>query len=153
MMFDMIPFGRRNLSRKRGFASPWDDFDKAIERFFNVPWFPSVFHRGDPMRVDIKETEREYVVEAEIPGVKKDQIKLELDDDVLTIHVEQNEEIEAEGVNYIRKERKLANYSRSFYVENVKQDEVSAKYENGILKVILPKKEKGLKKGKHIDID
>jgi HSP20 family protein len=151
-MPELIPFGRKHLFGKRGVVSPWDELDRAFEQFFNHPFFPSIFHK-DTMKVDIKETEKQYIVEAEIPGVKKENIKLELDDDVLTIRVEQNEQIEEEGVNYIRKERKLTSFSRSFYVENVKHEDVSAKYENGILKVVLPKREKGLKKGKYIDID
>jgi len=152
MMFDLVPFRRKNVAGRRGFVSPWEEFDRAFERFFNEPLFPSVFFGGEGMKVDIKETEKEYVVEAEIPGVKKENIKLELDDDVLTIHVEHNEQIEEEGVNYIRKERKTANFSRSFYVENVNHDEVTARYDNGVLKVVLPKRNKGWKKGKHIDI-
>jgi|HigsolmetaGSP11D_1036233.scaffolds.fasta_scaffold01689_11 HSP20 family protein len=151
-MSELIPFGRKHPFGKRGVASPWDELDRAVERFFGQPFFSPFFHQ-DPMKVDIKETETQYIVEAEIPGVKKENIKLDLDDDVLTIHVDQNEQIEEKGVNYIRKERKTASFSRSFYVENVNPEQVSAKYENGILKVVLPKKEKGLKRGKSINID
>lgn len=135
---------------KRGF--PWDDLESAFDRFFGQSLFPSVFAHKDTMKVDIKETEKAYIVEAEIPGVNKENIKLELSDDILTIHVQRDELTEEEQVNYIRKERKTFSTSRSFYVENVKHEDVSAKYENGILKVVLPKKEKGQKKGKYIDI-
>ena len=152
MMFDLVPFRRSNVAGKRGFVSPWEEFDRAIERFFGEPLIPSVSGGGGAMKVDIKETEKEYVVEAEIPGVKKENIKLELDDDVLTIRVEHKEQIDEEGVNYIRKERKTASVSRSFCVGNVNPEGVTASYDNGVLKVVLPKRNKGWKRGKRIYI-
>ena len=152
MMFDLVPFRRKNAAGTRGFISPWEEFDRAFERLFSGPLFPSVFGGGEAMKVDIKETENEYVVEAEIPGAKKENIKLELDGDVLTIRVEHNEQVEEEGANYIRKERKTAGISRSFYVENVNGESATDKYDNGVLKVILPKRDKGWKRGKQIDI-
>jgi HSP20 family protein len=104
------------------------------------------------MKVDIKETDKEYIVEAEIPGVDKKDIQLELHDDLLTIQVQRNEQLDVENNNYIRKERRTSSMSRSFYVENVKQEDVTAKYENGILSIVLPKREPGIKKGKNIEI-
>ena len=151
-MTNLTPSNRNPFPADRGFGRPWDDLESIFEKFFRNSFLPSFFDQKDTMKVDIKETDKAYIVEAEIPGVKKENIKLELDDDVLTIHVEHNEQIEEEGVNYIRKERKTANFSRSFYVENVNHDEVTARYDNGVLKVVLPKRNKGWKKGKHIDI-
>jgi len=152
-MANLTPSNRNHFPAGRGFGSPWDDLDSMFEKFFSRSFLPSFFDQKDTMKVDIKETDKAYIVEAEIPGVKKDNIKLELSDDMLTIHVQRDEQVEEERVNYIRKERKTFSTSRSFYVENVKHEDVTAKYENGILKVILPKREKGVKKGKYIDIN
>ena len=152
-MANLTPSNRNPFPAGRGFGSPWDDLDNLFDKFFRRSFLPYFFDQKDTMKVDIKETDKAYIVEAEIPGVKKDNIKLELSDDMLTIHVQHDEQTEEEGVNYIRKERKTFSTSRSFYVENVKHEDVTAKYENGVLKVTLPKRDKGAKKGKYIDID
>lgn len=105
------------------------------------------------MRVDIKDNDKEYIVEADMPGIKKEEINVELNDDRLTIAVERNEEINEEKENYIRKERRSGSFCRSFYVENVKDDQISAKFENGVLSVVLPKKEAGISKKNKIEIE
>ena len=152
-MFGLTPFRRNhNLIGKRDGLSPWSDIDRAFEQFFNDSFLSPFFHQGGSMKVDIKETDKEYIVEAEIPGVDKKDIQLELHDDLLTIQVQRNEQLDVEKDNYIRKERRSSSMRRSFYVENVKQEDVTAKYENGILSIVLPKREPGIKKGKSIDI-
>jgi HSP20 family protein len=113
--------------------------DSMFNDFFNDSFFG--FAGVNPIKADIKETEKEFIIEAEIPGAKKEDIKLDLRDDRLTISVETNEETKEERDNYIRKERRFGSCSRSFYVENVKNEDVAAKYENGILSVVLPKSE------------
>jgi HSP20 family protein len=134
-MFGIVPF-RNNKMQQRGNLF---DIESIFSDFFNEPFMGVA--GVNSMKADIKETEKEFVVEAEIPGVSKEDIKLELKDDRLTIAVEKNEETKEERDNYIRKERRYGSFSRSFYVENVKNDEVSAKYENGILSIVLPKSE------------
>lgn len=144
-MFGLTPYNRKQAMVGRndgwGFGRLLDDF------FTDVPfsaWMPA----GSPMRADIREMEKEYVIEAEIPGANKEDIKLDLRDDVLTISVEHTEQVEEEKEQYIRRERKFGSYSRSFQVENVKNEDVTAKYENGILKISLPKDEPG-KENRH----
>ena len=145
-MFGLTPFNsRRNgMIRRNDF---WDIRD-FMDSFFNDPFFQG----SSGIRDDIRETDKEYIVDAEIPGVNKDDIKVELVDDVLTISVERNEQINEERENYIRRERRYGSCSRSFYVENVKNDGVKAKYDNGILTITLPKQEYGKKNGKRIEI-
>lgn len=103
------------------------------------------------MKVDIKELENQYLLEAEIPGVNKDQINIDYRDNYLTISVENIQEVNEEKENYIRKERRVGKTSRSFYVENIRYEDIKAKYENGLLKVTLPKDENAPKR-KRIDI-
>jgi len=109
---------------------------------------PALFTGDAQIRVDIKENEKEYIVEADLPGVKKEEINIELNNDRLTISVARNEEKE----NYIRKERRSGSYCRSFHVENVVEDKISAKFENGVLSMVLPKKESGENRKNRIEI-
>ncbi len=137
-MFALTPFSRRNDS----IAGKTDPFGmkSILDEFFGDAFIPTFFTE-QPMKADIRETEKEYLIEAEIPGVKKEDIKLELRDDILTLSVEHNEQVNEEKENYIRRERKYGSYSRSFRVGNVRNDAVTAKYTDGILSVTIPKAE------------
>ena len=96
------------------------------------------------MRTDVKETDDSYELDIDMPGVNKDDVKAELKNGYLTISAtanKNNDEKDKDG-KYIRKERYSGSCSRSFYVgDDVTQDEVKAKFENGTLKVTVPKKE------------
>ena len=95
------------------------------------------------MKTDIRETENSYEVDIDLPGFKKDEINASLNNGYLTISAAKGldkDEKDKEG-KYIRQERYAGAMSRSFYVgESVKQEDVKAKYENGILKLSVPKK-------------
>ena len=93
------------------------------------------------MKVDIKDTGKEYVLETEIPGVNKEDIGIEIDENKLVISVEKKEDKEEKKENYIRKERRNFSMTRSFSLDNVDSEKVSAKYENGLLILNLPKKQ------------
>lgn len=147
----LVPYSRRG----RGLANrPHDVFsiDNFIENFFDDSFMPAFFAENSQIRVDIRENEKEYIVEADLPGVKKEEINIELNNDRLTISVEKNEEVKEERENYIRKERRSGSYCRSFYVENVLEDKISAKFENGVLSMVLPKKESGGSRKNRIEI-
>lgn len=88
---------------------------------------------------DIRETDNEYLVSAELPGVNKEDINLEYGNNNLIIKAIRQEIHDDSRENYIRKERSYGEVSRSFYLENVNKDGIRAKYDNGVLKVILPK--------------
>jgi len=148
-MYGLIPFRRGSNINKRNI---WD-LSSIIDDFFNDSFFPAFFAPVNPIRADIRENENEYIVEAEIPGVNKKDIKLELNDDMLTISVERNEEEREERKDYIRRERRYGSFCRSFYVQNIRQEDVKAEYKDGVLRVTLPKLEKDTKKGRIIDIN
>ncbi len=135
-MFNLIPFNNR---RNRGLVNTDDFFENFFNGFDGLTG--SAFTN---FKADIKETENEYIVQAELPGFKKDNINIELNSDYLTISAENNEVIEEENNNYIRKERRIGKFQRSFYVKDIKQDEIDAKYEDGILEIKLPKQNPGL---------
>lgn len=97
------------------------------------------------MRTDVKESEKGYELHIELPGYQKEDVKAQLKDGYLTISAEtdQNHDKKDEDGKFIRKERYYGTCSRSFYVgENITEEDIKAKFENGILKVIVPKKEK-----------
>lgn len=96
------------------------------------------------MKTDVKEKDTEYEVDIDLPGFKKEDVKAELKDGYLTIRAAKgvDREEKKEDGKYIRKERYSGNMSRSFYVgKNVTQEDIHAKFEDGILKLTVPKKE------------
>lgn len=144
-MFNLVPFQRRN----RGLV----DLDDFFDDFFNNFGRFGLTNTGiNTFRTDIKETENEYIVLAELPGVNKENINIEVDENYMTITAVNDEIIEEEKNNYIRKERRSGRFQRSFNISDVKADEIKAKYENGILEIVLPKAGKG-KKTRRIDIN
>lgn len=146
-MFDLIPF--RNRSRRDVVEREEDPFNSLVSDFFG----DVMDFAGRSFRADIKESDDEYTIEAEMPGMKKEDIQLEINDDYLTISAVQSEEKEEKKENYIRRERRQGKYTRSFYLENVNQDDIKAEYDEGILKVHLPKEEKTPVKKRTIDIE
>lgn len=98
----------------------------------------------DLMKTDVKETDKDYKLSVDLPGVKKDDLKAELKDGYLTISatVNQNNDEKDEEGRYIRRERFSGSFNRSFYVgENVSEEDIKAKFENGTLMLTVPKKE------------
>jgi HSP20 family protein len=92
--------------------------------------------------VDVKETKDDFVVTAELPGVAKDDVKIHISDDVLTIKGEKKEEKKEKDHNYHRIERSYGKFQRSFTLPvPVQNDKVKAAYKDGILTITLPKKE------------
>jgi len=97
--------------------------------------------------VDIYEKDDKYVIKAEVPGLKKEDIKIDLKDNVLTISGEKKYEDINEQDNYIRVERSYGKFTRRFNVpDNVNPDSVIADYKNGVLNLTLPKKKESLPK-------
>ena len=93
-------------------------------------------------RVDISENDDEIIVHADIPGMEKDNIKITLTDNVLSISGEKKIERDEKKANYHRVERVFGSFQRSFYIPtNVDASKISASYKNGVLEVKLPKKE------------
>ncbi len=103
------------------------------------------------MKTDVKETEHGYAVEIDLPGFKKDEIKMRLDDGYLTVSAAKEldqEEKNKEG-KYVRRERYAGSMSRRFYVgRNVTEDDIHPKYEDGILSFQLPREEKQVEEQK-----
>jgi len=99
-----------------------------------------VLGRGLGFPVDIKDTPEAIMLKAELPGLDKEDIKVSLNDDTLTIQGERKKEEKEEGAGFLRIERSYGSFIRSFVIDTmVKQDEIKARYQDGILEVTLPK--------------
>lgn len=151
-----------------------DNFD-LIDRFYEDPWFgfndqefkdlekKLYGHRAkNIMNTDIKESDTAYVMEIDLPGFTKDEVSAQLNNGYLIIsavkQLDKNEadsEENAKKGNYIRRERYSGSCQRSFYVgENIKEEDISAKFEQGILTLTVPKKdEKHIEKKGYISIE
>ncbi|PKM94376.1 MAG: Hsp20/alpha crystallin family protein [Firmicutes bacterium HGW-Firmicutes-1] len=134
-MFGLSTMKRNDLANNNNF---WD-IDKFFDGFFDEPFLPYLNSRYGSMHIDIKEDPDSYSIIAEVPGIKKDELKIGIDRDVLTIAVERKEEVNEENESFVRKERRAVNMQRSFRLDNVKADEINAKLEEGILTLTLPK--------------
>ena len=114
-------------------------------------------HAKNIMKTDVKETDNSYELDIDLPGFKKEDINVQLDNGYLTIAASKSleKEDEHEKSHYIRQERYSGSMSRSFYVgKDVKQEEIHAKYEDGILKLAVPKKAaKAIESNKYIQIE
>ena len=130
--------------------------DNLFDDFFDFPFYDDKadrkiqrklygHHAGNLMKTDIKEKKDGYELEIDLPGFKKDELHLELNDGYLTISAEKGLDKDEKDKNdkYIRRERYAGSMSRSFYVgENMKEEDIHAKYENGILTLDVPKEQK-----------
>lgn len=116
-------------------------FDNMFDDFFMDPFFT----RGNllkPMKTDIQEKNNNYVLEMDLSGYDKEDIKAQLKDGYLTISAQKNisNDEKDEEVNYISRERYHGKCSRSFYVgDSLKEEDIKASFNNGILELIFPK--------------
>ena len=119
-----------------------DAFDRMFDDAFKNFWGSNELGRHDGFRTDVIDQGDNYLLQAELPGFDKEDINIDLKNDLLTISASHKEEKEEEDKNkYIRKERYYSSYSRSFRVNNTEACDIDASYNNGILEVIIPKKE------------
>lgn len=119
--------------------------DDMFEDFFDDNFFrPAPAPKVSAMKTDISEADGAYRIEMELPGFSKEEVEAELKDGYLIIratHKEENND-EKGGRKYIRRERFFGQYQRSFYVgDEVKQEDISAKFSDGVLQLMVPKKD------------
>lgn len=133
--------------------------ENFMDDFFGFPerYFGRSFNTNRMMQTDVAETDDGYEVTMDLPGFKKEDVKAELKDGYLTITANTNTNNDEKDKNgrYIRRERYSGTCSRSFYVgENVTQEDIKARFENGTLKLDIPKKEKPkVEESKRISIE
>jgi HSP20 family protein len=116
----------------------------AKETMVVADWVPSV---------DVSETDGEYQIKAEIPDVKKENVKVTLEDGVLTIQGERKQELEEKGKKYHRVERSYGSFARSFTLPDlVDEEKVKAEFKDGVLNLLLPKSEKAKPKAIEVKV-
>jgi len=128
-----------------------DDF---VERFFyGWPTFESESEYSWSPRVDVHETDKEILIDVEIPGLDKKDIKVEVKNNTLTISGERKSERTSKDTQCCRVERHYGKFERTFGLpDTVKADKVSAEYKNGVLALTLPKSEKAIPKEVQISV-
>lgn len=140
------------------FGTRWDPFrelEELQERLGSVfgTRLPLIKYGGEESerlglttwapRVDITEDDKEYIVEAELPGMKKDEVKVTIENGVLSISGERKAEKEEKGKKYHRVERSYGSFTRSFTLPDTSSaDKISADFKDGMLKIHVPKSEK-----------
>ena len=120
-------------------------------RFYLDDFFDDFVPSKNDMKCDIYEKERKHHIEIDVPGFKKEDIKIEAKNGYLTITAEKNNNEEEKDKNYIRQERIYSKVQRSFYLGNIDENDIEAKYEDGTLKISIPKKEQ-IENKKYIEI-
>ena len=135
-MFDMIPFRKNNLNKKDEFFSPF------FNNFFNDEFFSLMNNLQGNFKVDLKETDEDYLVEADLPGVKKEDITVKFQNNYLTISAKRDSSIENKKENFVRQERYYGEFNRSFYINNIDENNIDASFKDGVLKINLPKLDK-----------
>lgn len=145
-MFGLVPFRRNNHMRMGDYV------DNFFDDFFNDDFLAPIGFNSNSFRVNVRDTGNEYIMEAALPGVKKDQINLEYRDNYLTVSAKREDRFEDNSGDYIRREIRCGEFKRSFYVDNIDKDKIDASFKDGVLKVVLPKLEKQNRDSHKIDI-
>ena len=128
-MFELIPFTTRHVNA----YDPFRAFDELQRSFFNER--PAL-----GFRTDVIDTGDAYKLDAELPGFKKEDISIDVENDCLTISVERKVEDEDKRPNYVKRERVYGSFSRSFDVSGINVEGIEAAYKDGILTLTMPKK-------------
>lgn len=136
-MFGLTPY------RRRMFPNQW------LRDFFNEDFTGQL----STIRADIYEEGDNLIIEAEVPGFNKDEVKVEVHGDQLTISAQRDQDSEEKSDTYIRRERSVNQVCRTFIIEDLDAEKIEAKFENGLLKLAVPKPEKLLPKSRQIEIN
>lgn len=134
------------MNRNCNGLTTYDAFDpfQRLDRFFaRDPFFSEAMTAANAFGTDVTDEGDFYQLTADLPGFKKEDISIDVEDGMLTIKAERNEENEEKDKKgrYLRRERSYGSYQRSFDLSDVDDDRITAKYEDGVLTLELPKKQ------------
>ena len=133
-MFELIPFDRRG--NRMSAYDPFRMLDEMERSFFGGNTHAAL----TSFRTDVTDTGDAFVLDAELPGFKKEDIKIDIENDCLTISAERSSDDKDEKDNYVKRERFYGSFTRSFDVSGINVDNIEAGYSDGVLTVTLPKK-------------
>jgi HSP20 family protein len=143
-MFELIPFDRH--SRSMAGFDPFRMLNEMDRRFFTGVPSVSVFN------TDVIDTGDAFKLECELPGFKKEDIKIDIENDCLTISAERSSDDKDEKENYVKRERFYGSFTRSFDVSGINVDNIEAGYNDGVLTVTLPKKAAEIPASRRLEI-
>ena len=143
-MFELIPFDRH--IRSAASFDPFRMFDEMDRRLMNSVPAVSAF------RTDVLDTGDAFKLECELPGFNKEDIKLDVENDCLTISAERKAEKKSEKDNYVKRERFYGSFTRCFDVSGINVDAIEASYTDGMLNVTLPKKAAEIPASRRLEI-
>ena len=145
-MFELRPFERRN-NRMTAY-NPWDEMERAF--FGDGAWSREL----SAFKTDIQDKGDSFLLEADLPGFKKEDIHVDLDGDTMTIRAERHSEHEDQDKkgSYVRCERSYGSYERAFDVSGIDTDKIGAQYADGVLKLQMPKMSAVVSGAKQIEI-
>lgn len=139
----MFELNRRNYNHQVNNYNPFREMDELERSFFGDP-FGSFFESANlaEFKTDVTDEGDHYLMEADLPGFDKKDIHLDLNGDMLTIQAQRQSKVKQEDQKgkCVRMERSYGSYSRQFNVSQIDTDHIKAAYENGVLKLTLPKK-------------
>ncbi|MBR6577703.1 MAG: Hsp20/alpha crystallin family protein [Clostridia bacterium] len=140
-MFGLTPF------RSNYYVSAYDPFKEMEEferRFFG--------QRTPAMKTDIRETENAYILESDLPGFSREDIHAEIKDGYLTIRAEHKSENEDKSESYLRRERSYGSFSRTFDLDGIDAEAITASFKNGVLTLELPKMQQKVEEARRVEI-
>ena len=140
-MAGLVPYRRANTSLMRP-GAVFEDFSNMLDAFFGEGLRPSRSLLGDTFKIDVQEKDDAYLVEAEMPGIKKEEVDLRIEGDALCIRVSRSEEENKDGKNYVHRERRVSSMTRSLRLADADLQGITAKLEEGVLTVSVPKVDK-----------
>ena len=145
-MFELRPFERRN--NRMSAYDPWNEMERA---FFGDG---ALSRELSAFKTDIQDKGDSFLLEADLPGFKKEDIHVDLDGDTMTIRAERHSEHEDQDKkgSYVRCERSYGSYERAFDVSGIDAPQITAQYADGVLKLNMPKKNAAVSGSKQIEI-
>ena len=152
-MFELRPFEHRANRAMRPY-DPFREMEDLERAFFGGPFGGERFGTLAEFKTDIQDKGDSYLLEADLPGFKKEDIHIDLDGETMTISAERHsahEEKDKEG-NYLRCERSYGSYRRSFDISGIEESGLKAEYADGVLKLTMPKKQQTVSSARRIEI-
>ena len=146
-MFDLVPFRKNNIGLRRP-----NSFEGMLDSFFNDDFFNGFPTFSNGFNVDLRETDSQYIVEADLPGVNKDSLNLYYENNYLTICAKRENVLEDNSSGYVRREKSYGEFKRSFYVDNIDENSIDASFNNGVLNITMNKLNKDNPNRRSIDI-
>ena len=152
----MFELTHRNNNHHISTYNPFREVEDFERSFFNTP-FSSFFGTQDlaEFKTDVSDEGDHYLLEADLPGFEKKDIQLEISGDTLTVRAQRHSKLEEKDKKdkLVRIERSYGSYSRQFDISGVEAEQIKARYDNGVLKLTLPKKQAELPEARHLEIE